>query len=355
MKKNIKKYNQFIFEGSSDKTVVRQKLSTSSLNDYLKRVGDFKLDIDSLTYINMKSVISDDVISVIMHFLELRGFFYDTVIDMVEFFPGYFSDMCKRVDSNPEEDFNEMQSLMNKRGFTIESIQNLFSDRVNNLCGYDFEDFFKSRTKKLGVLIERIKLWFSDRNMARSHGEVCNTIQLYTRGKLTMTNGHCDVYLYFISKKLGYEKLVEFGGEGWCEYTTDSEEIVIRYKYGYHQTKYGQMMLEYIGMTKEQFIERGLEKLKTQIISDWKDDISYKSKRENEWEKLDKIISQINFNEYFVTDEDRLIIHIIDIKNKIESFDDYKISAEDIVSQISKHAGGGELVFTGEDLIIYSE
>jgi hypothetical protein len=352
MKKNIKKYNQFLIEGSSDKTVVRQKLSTSNLNDYLKRVGDFKLDINSLTVSNMKSVISDDVISVIMHFLELRGFFYDTVIDMVEFFPGYFSDMCKRVDSNPEEDFNEMQSLMNKRGFTIESIQNLFSDRVNNLCGYDFEDFFKSRTKKLGVLIERIKLWFSDRNMARSHEQVCNTIQLYTRGKLTMTNGHCDVYLYFISKKLGYEKLVEFGGEGWCEYTTDSEEIVIRYSYGYHHTKYGQMMLEFVGMTKEQFIEMSLTSLKYEIIKNWERDSLWGGEFNTD---LSNALSKIGLDSYFLVDIDRLIISVSEITKKINSITGENYTIDDIISMIGAHHSSGDTVFTGEDLIIYAE
>jgi hypothetical protein len=161
-----------------------------------------------------------------------------------------------------------------------------------------------------------------------------------------MTNGQCDVYLYFISKKLGYEKLVEFGGEGWCEYTTDSEEIVIRYSYGYHQTKYGQMMLEFVGMTKEQFIEMSLMSLKDEIIKNWKRDSDT---------DLSNALSQISLDSYFLVDIDRLIISVSEITKRINSITGENYTIDDIISMIGAHHSSGDTVFTGEDLIIYAE
>ena len=75
--------------------------------------------------------------------------------------PRSFSDMCKK-DSNPEEDYKELQSLMDKKGWDIQSIKNLFSNKVDKLCGYgiakfvrgerteDFQEVF-SKLKKQGV------------------------------------------------------------------------------------------------------------------------------------------------------------------------------------------------------------
>jgi hypothetical protein len=72
--------------------------------------------------------------------------FWDNIIDMTEDLrPRSFSDMCKR-NTNPEEDYKELQSLMDKKGWDIQSIKNLFSPEVDRLCGYNIKNLVKGKT-----------------------------------------------------------------------------------------------------------------------------------------------------------------------------------------------------------------
>jgi hypothetical protein len=138
MKKNLKKYNDFI----NEELTAPPKLSDSYLKSNLDR--------------NNAEI-----------FLILRSNFYDGIVNITDDLrPRSFSDMCKK-DSNPEEDYKELQSLMDKKGWDIQSIKNLFSNKVDKLCGYgiakfvrgerteDFQEVF-IELKKQGVSKEKL-------------------------------------------------------------------------------------------------------------------------------------------------------------------------------------------------------
>ena len=216
-KKSLKRYSDFINES----LVAKPKLTKQSL-DFIVSRAILKVPGTG------KETIQD-----------LRDEFEESVIDMSDFFPGYFSDMCKKEDANPEADYQEMQNLLNKKGWDFESIKNLFSEEANKLVDKDFDGWFNSY------------------------------------GQIGSQNGHCDVYLYFTAKKLGLNAndIISLGGDGWAAYGED-DELWIRYRYGYHQTKYGQLMLDQIGYTVEQFKEEALVYLQQDIKDNWGEMIS---------------------------------------------------------------------------------
>ena len=223
-----------------------------------------------------------------------------------------YSDLCK-TKQDPDKDFEETQKeLEDDCGWNIQSIQNLFSQEIDALTFQQFQDFINS--------------YDLDRN-----------------------NGMTDIYLYKLSEKLGQDsKLVELGGGGWCEYATEEEEILIRYSYGYHHTKYGQLMLKQIGMSKENFVEKSLSELKEQLIKN-----------------LDEL-QEISIDDFFMVDFDRMIISLNDLLDEIHNYgiesDDRKFSdmdREDLLAMITNELSNilGNIVFlnikdTGNEIII---
>ena len=319
MKKNLKKYNDFINE---------ELTAPPKLNDsYLKS----NLDGNNAEI-----------------FLILRSNFYDRIVNMTDdLHPRSFSDMCKK-DSNPEEDYKELQSLMDKKGWDIQSIKNLFSNKVDKLCGYgiakfvrgerteDFQEVF-SKLKKQGVSKEKL-----------------DDIDDPFKSDLDQQNGHCDIYLYFTFKELGLNSdFISLGGEGWASYG-DSDELFIRYRYGYHQTKYGQLMLKQTGYTIEQFREEALVYLQQDIKDNWsemmgscvirKGTSSVSAPLLNNINKFLK--SSIQMEDYTLVEDDRMIIYTNEIANDInKTFPEQNTTGEDVSSGVVKY-----LEWTGTDI-----
>ena len=288
MKKNPKKYNDFINES----LIAKPKLTKQSLDFIISRVilkvpGTGKETIQ-----------------------ELRDDFEESVIAMSDFYPGWFSDMCKRKDANPEADYQEMQNLLNKKGWDFESIKNLFSEEANKLVDKDFDGWFNSY------------------------------------GQIGSQNGHCDVYLYFTAKKLGLNAndIISLGGDGWASYA-EGDEMYIRYKYGYHQTKYGQLMLDQIGYTIEQFREEALVYLQQDIKENWGEMISSSVMRngvinkvpvrrsdlgDNTIKNLTSFLrSSIQIEDYTLVEDDRMIIYTNEMADAInKAFPDTTTSEE---------------------------
>jgi hypothetical protein len=289
MNKKLKNYNDFLNESS----VAKPKLSKQSLDYILKLPTDGRETIE-----------------------ELRYDLSESVIDMADFFPGWFSDMCKKKDANPEDDYQEMQNLLNKKGWNFESIKNLFSEEVNKLVDKDFIDWFNSY------------------------------------GQLDRKNGHCDVYLYFTAKNLGLNTDgIPLGGDGWAEYN-DSNELWIRYKYGYHQTKYGQLMLDSIGYTVKQFKEEALVYLQNYIKEYWEQSLitalrttltkqSYGKKYDSRLnlnvslsKSLKGLISGMDIKKYTLVEEDRMIIFTNEIASIINKEGLASVEAKDIADSL---------------------
>jgi len=331
MKKNLKKYNDFI----NEELTAPPKLSDSYL----------KSNLDG----NNAEI-----------FLILRSNFYDRIVNMTDdLHPRSFSDMCKK-DSNPEEDYKELQSLMDKKGWDIQSIKNLFSNKVDKLCGYgiakfvrgerteDFQEVF-SKLKKQGVSKEKL-----------------DDIDDPFKSDLDQQNGHCDIYLYFTFKELGLNSdFIGLGGEGWASYN-DGDEMYIRYRYGYHQTKYGQLMLKQMGYTVEQFREEALVYLQQDIKDNWsnmmgscvirKGTSSVSAPLLNNINKFLK--SSIQMEDYTLVEDDRMIIYTNEIANDInKTFPEQNTTGEDVSSGVVKYLewAGTDIEVVDGDVIIWGK
>ena len=326
MKRNLKKYNDFI----NEELTASEKLSNDQLVHSLKRhaeVGSSKSSAHEM-------------------FLILRSNFYDRIVNMTDDLrPRYFSDMCKR-NSNPEEDYKELQSLMDKKGWDIQSIKNLFSSEVDEICGYDIAKFVRGeRTEDFQQVIDELE------NQGVSK-EKLEDINEPFGSDLNSQNGHTDIYLYFTFKELGLNPdFIGLGGEGWASHN-DGDEMYIRYRYGYHQTKYGQMMLKQIGYTIEQFKEEALVYLQQDIKDNWDDMISSSVmvNDKNMFRVRSTITSflksSIQIKNYTLVEDDRMIIYTNEISQDInKTFPEQNTTPEDISSGVVKY-----LEWTGTDI-----
>lgn len=280
MKKNLKKYNDFINES----LVAKPKLAKQQLDFIISRI------ILKVPGYDWKTI------------QELRDDFEESVIAMADFFPGYFSDMCKKKDASPEEDYQEMQKLLDRKGWNFESIKNLFSEESNKLVDKDFMAWFNSY------------------------------------GQLDSKNGHCDVYLYFTAKNLGSDpKQISLGGDGWASYNED-DELWIRYSYGYHQTKYGQLMLDQIGMTVEEFKEEALVYLQNYIKDNWEISLVRAMEKtlkvSNLPRPLRETLASLDIKEYTVVEEDRMIIFTNEISSMLLKEELAEVNAEELAKSL---------------------
>ncbi len=283
MKSRLKRYNDFINESS----LTQPKFDTTNL------------DID-------KNTLSD-----------LRDDFAESILSMSDEFSGSFSDMCKKMNANPEGDYQEMQKELDQIGWNFQSIKNLFTEKSNQILNQDFFD------------------WLNSHNQLESK------------------NGDCDVYLYFTSKNLGLDyKRISLGGGGWAEYN-DEEEIVIRYKYGYHQTPYGQLFINDLGMMDE-YKRVALEYLQKDLKENWSDILI---KISDDRKIRDYIISYITMDKYSLVEEDRLIIFCDEISKDLNSKFGLNTNTEDITSLFTRYLKWimSETEIIDGDLIIWNK
>ena len=331
MKKNLKKYNDFI----NEELTAHPKLSDSYLQSNLDR--------------NNAEI-----------FLILRSNFYDGVVSMTDDLrPRSFSDMCKK-DSNPEEDYNEMKSLMSKKGWDMQSIKNLFSNKVDKLCGYGIAKFVRGeRTEDFQEVVSNLE------NQGVSKRKIEDINEPFG-SDLDAHNGHTDIYLYFLFKELGLNpNFISLGGDGWADYNED-DEMYIRYRYGYHQTKYGQMMLKQIGYTVEQFREEALVFLQQDIKEHWSDMISSTVIRKGTSSVSAPLLNNINkflkssiqIGDYTLVEEDRMIIYTNEIANDInKTFPEQNTTSEDVSSGVVKYLewAGTDIEVVDGDVIIWGK
>ena len=331
MKRNLKKYNDFI----NEELTANPKLGESYLQS--------NLDINNAEI-----------------FLILRSNFYDGIISMTDdLSPRSFSDMCKK-DSDPEEDYNEMKSLMDKKGWDIQSIKNLFSSKVDKLCGYSIAKFVRGeRTEEFSFVVDKLEGEGVSKRKIEDINEPFGS-------DLDSKNGHTDIYLYFLFKELGLNpNFISLGGEGWASYGED-DEMYIRYRYGYHQTKYGQMMLKQIGYTVEQFKEEALVYLQQDIKDNWSDMIGSCVIRKGTSSVSAPLLNNINkflrssiqMKDYTLVEDDRMIIYTNEIANDInKTFPEQNTTSEDVSSGVVKYLewAGTDIEVVDGDVIIWGK
>jgi len=336
MKNNLKKYTEFI----NEELTAKEKLS------------DDELSISLATFSASFAGRNDNE----EKFLILRYKFWDNIIDMTEDLrPRSFSDMCKG-NTNPEEDYKELQSLMDKKGWDIQSIKNLFSPQVDEICGYGIGDLVEGKTT------DKFRSILAKLNSQRVNTSTLSNIQdPFRNNSLDEQNGHTDIYLYFTFKQLGLNPdFIGLGGEGWSTFT-DKEEIIIRYRYGYHHTKYGQMMLKQMNYTQEEFREKALESLQEIIFDEWHTRLFsfYKETKKDvkDIREVSRFIDSLKLEEYSIIEDDRMIIYTKEIANDINKVFPNFTDEKEICSAFTKFLSDFNLDidFTGNELIINSK
>ncbi len=210
---------------------------------------------------------------------QLRVDWVEAILEISEDNGGVsYSILCKR-DADPAEDYKEFQKEMDSKGFNFDLIKEIFSKGSDELLGTD-------------IFIE------------------------IHESPLEEKNGEIDTYLYFTVKRLGLDyKKVELGGPSWSGIDDYPEEAIIRYSYGYHKTKYGQLMMEQLGITQKEFEEYASKGFCIELINNWYDFFPY-----------------VKMKDYVIIEEDKIVI----FTKKLADYLDYPHTIEDVNNKLIK-------------------
>lgn len=260
-------------------------------------------------------------------YLRLRYQYWSSLMDLYNFYNVSFSNLAPTL-KDPDNDYNEIKSVLSKKGWGMESIKNLFSEKADNLCGYNFFDMVEGRPTK--VISDAVKRELSD----------IKYLEIFTSNKsLSTLSGYIDLYLYKLVEELGLKGGEIFlGGEGWGFYEGgDDNEFLIKCAYGYHETKYGQLFLKSRGISEMEL----LEKAKKDLFN-WLRDYQWISIIGN---------SDIKFDDYCIEEEDRLVIYVGEISEKANK------NVDDIIANIYRYLASFKLdIITSDDkkeVVIY--
>jgi hypothetical protein len=320
----IKKYNDFISES------INQSHFNSDYDEFMKiyntkivpKLGEVK-EVTNFMLDGVLTKIEQNNFN--YHKGKLKDYrddFFDSILSLDRFYGSSFSKLAGSKD-NPDEDFEEMQKILNRAGFTLDVIGKLFNPVVSVFLHQDFNNFVASG--------------------------------------LDDQSRYIDMYLYKLNEKFNLNTTVWLGGDGWGDALDEmpEEEYIIKYSYGYHKTKYGQMFLEQMKLSKEDFVDRAYEYLKdylkenvySRIYSDIKKmaQVGYAS-------QITEI--KLNIDDYIIIDDDRFIIRYLEMcddfndetDNKYENTSDPDWFKETILTnmRIFSHLN---IQDTGEELI----
>lgn len=273
-----------------------------------------------------------------------------------------FSDACKS-SNDPDTDFSNIQKYLDSKGFTLDKIKELFSDKNNVKLGYSLKELYfggiHTQDEPLKTIMEHL-----ERKLDSEDLELISNQFGFNAG-LDSLNAAVDIYLYKLFEKIGLDKnIVSLGGAGWTDWSgTESDEAFIRYRYGYHNTKYGQLMLDQNKATEEDLRKDALGYLQEFIEINFDEPIrkAYQNKYPgiNTHSVMGRIEDIISLPEYSIVEEDRYILLITDIcntLNKLLTNKDYQIEPEDIASEFTRMISDLKvpIYFIGGDLVIYS-
>lgn len=217
--------------------------------------------------------------------IQLRDDWKEAIIDVLGSGPN-FSTLCKRENQDPEEDYREYQKEMDAKGFTFDVIKEIFSKEADKIVG----------------------------KWALDSGDKDIFIEIH-QSPLEEMNGDIDTYLYFTVKRLGLDyKKIDLGGPAWSGIDDYPEEAIIRYSYGYHKTKYGQLMMEQLGITQKEFEEYASKGFCIELINNWSEFFYAK------------------MEDFVIIEEDRIVI----FTKKLADYLDYPHTIEDVNNKLIK-------------------
>jgi hypothetical protein len=261
----IKKYEQFILE----------KVKQTEFDTYFQRI-DSRQKVDQF----------DPELNSEKSYMErMRKDFANKIRNLSEYFDSFFSNLASS-NGNPEEDFEEMQKIIDKTGFTLDVIKKLFSKKVCQLTSEYFPYFIH-------------------------------------QNRLDIINGYVDIYLYMINEKLEISKMtgvdhqIDFGGQGFDK-SMDAQEWIIKYAYGYHKTPYGQLFIKQLGLTPDQFVEYTFMNIKEYFDDQMRSNFAYeltKIKKPYDFDKGD--IDDFDWSKFIQVDDDGFIVYYNEMENDI--------------------------------------
>ena len=216
---------------------------------------------------------------------KLRNEFAKKIKGLSEYFDSFFSNLASS-NGNPEEDFEEMQKIIDKTGFTLDIIKKLFSKKVCQLTSEYFPYFIH-------------------------------------QNRLDSINGYVDIYLYMINEKLEISKMtgvdhqIDLGGQGFDK-DMDAQEWIIKYAYGYHKTPYGKLFVKQLGLTPDQFVEYTFMNMKEAFVEQMTTNFSYELSRIKKPYDFDKgDIDNFDWSKFIQVDDDGFIIYYNEMENDI--------------------------------------
>jgi hypothetical protein len=248
----------------------------------------------------------------------------EAINEVLDWSPSY-SDLCK-MGEDPDIRFNQIQSEIEKYGWTLERIR-------------------------------------------KDHSDV-ELISLYRL--MDSVNGYVDLYFYKLFEKLGIDKnIVELGGSGWSDIYVTEDEAFIRYSYGYHNTKYGMLLIDQLNGGLEEFTNQALSYLKEYILNDVPQNILSiydgvggfsKLTGRSSWDAREVI----KMHDYVIIEEDRVLIFTKEISDNLNQMVDknnnrlsetLNVTPDIIASNITNFLSnlGLDIDFTGNELMIWSK
>ena len=261
----IKKYQQFLLE----------KVKQSDFDRNFQKIDSFE----------RVEVFTPELKHEKEYMEKLRNEFARKIKGLSEYFDSWFSNLASS-SGDPEEDFNDMQKIIDKTGFTLDVIKKLFSKKVCESTGEYYPYFIH-------------------------------------RNRLDTINGYIDVYLYMLDEKLeisemtGVSHTVDLGGQGFDK-DMDASEWIIKYAYGYHKTPYGKLFIKQLGLTPDQFVEYTFMNMKEAFVEQMTTNFSYELSRIKKPYDFDKgDIDNFDWSKYIQIDDDGFIIYYNEMENDI--------------------------------------
>ncbi len=339
-------------------------------------------------FINESLEITGDLLEI----LKERGKFWNEIfeLDYSQFdFNRSYSDMCKRINRNPEQDFQKIQKHFDEKGFSLEEIKDLFSEENNMRCGYSIVEFYKGGSypinkEPLKSIVEGLKKKLKLEWTSFSVDDYDKILQPFSVGSTLDSQGAIqDFYLYKLFEKLGLNtNIVQLGGDSWGNIdgldAGDYSEAFIRYRYGYHQTEYGKLWMEQCKIDEEWLKEEAMGDLQkylnerfsyicinilhsivfTTTVKPGKDSRNEIINRDN----VRTQVRQFKIEDFSITEEDRIIIdidklclEILKLNGQSEvKHSDIEVATAEFIKQMEGFSLDIELTDT-DDLIIWGK
>lgn len=342
-------------------------------------------------FINESVEITNELVKILLD----RGKFWQEILDLDRSLfniTSCYSDMCKRISSNPEDDFKNIQAYLDKKGFNLEKIRELFSKENDIKCGYNLGEFYKGESLQGGSLsssflreplksiIEASKnKKLSDLNIVLSNEELDIIVDPFSFGANLDNQGAIqDIYFYKLFEKLGLNpNFIRLGGDGWGDIQTTGEnlddeysESFIRYKYGYHQTAYGKLWMNQCQIDEnwlrneamndlQKFINEEFSSICKKIAYNIFDKFTPKMNPEF-YQSLRITLQSFKLEDFSIIEDDRIIININELCSKIlNTKENTKVKSNDIelaAAEFTKQMEGFALdieLTDSDDLIIW--